>query len=132
MYGVVPYTYKGLRLLAYCQHGSSLETMQAFAQGIQDFTIASVPFTEIRDRLFLDGTPLDGTGYSFHHKVIITFLVNGERYGFPIYGPRETILEDATFRNGRTGKRVTKPWGEYFAHIYPADKVEFETGWLCR
>jgi hypothetical protein len=135
MYGVVPYTYKGLRLFSYCKHGESLAQMQAFAQGIQDFTIASVPFVEIRDRQFLEGSPPDLSGYSFHHKVIITFRVKGERFGFPIYGPRETILEDveiATGRGIRQAKKVTKTWGEQFSEIYPAEDVEFETGWLCR
>jgi hypothetical protein len=135
MYGVVPYIYKGLRLVSYCKHGRSLDKMQAFAQGIQNFTIASVPFVEIRDRQFLDGSPSEMSGYSFHHKVIITFRVDGDRFGFPIYGPRDTILEDADFKTGRgirAGKKVIKSWGDYFAQIYPAENVEFETGWLCR
>jgi hypothetical protein len=135
MYGVVPYIHKGLRLFSYCKHGDNVQDMQAFAQGIQDFTIASVPFVEIRDRQFLEGTPQDLSGYSFHHKVILTFRVNGERFGFPIYGPREAILEDVEIKTGRgirQSKKVAKAWGDYFASIYPAEHVEFETGWLCR
>lgn len=135
MYGVVPFTHKGLRLFSYCQHGEDIQKMQTFAQGLQDFTIASIPFVELRDRFFINGSPQDLSGYSFHHKAIITFKVNKERFGFPIYGPRETILEEVDIKTGRgrkTMKKVLKSWGEYFARIYPAENVEFETGWLCR
>ena len=135
MYGVVPYTHKGLRLFSYCQHGENLQKMQTFGQGLQDFTIASVPFVELRDRHFLEGLPQDLSGYSFHHKAIITYRVNGERFGFPIYGPRDAIFEEVdvkTRRGIRRMKKILKSWGEYFAQIYPAVNVEFETGWLCR
>jgi hypothetical protein len=109
--------------------------MQRFARGVQDFSVATVPFVEIRDRSFLEVAPPDQSGYSFHHKVIITIKVDGERYGFPIYGPREAILEEQDIRTGRgirKAKKVKRFWGDYFAEIYPAEDAEFETGWLCR
>ena len=142
MFGVIPFTHLGLRLFSYCQHGESLDRMETFARGIQEFTIASVPFCEIRDRVFIDGAPPEFSGYSFHHKAILTYRVNGERFGFPIYAPREVILEEVQVKRGRKipgriqlMKRIKQEWGEYFASIYPIPahaKIEFETGWLCR
>lgn len=132
MIGCVPFTYGGNRLVAYTKHGTELQSLKTFAEAIQqEFTIAGVPFCEIRDRENLLGTTPLIDGYGLFQKVIITFKIKGERFGFPIYAPRSDILTPVT-RRGNTMLRVTDTAGERFAQIYPAEDVEFETGWLCR
>lgn len=132
MIGAIPFTNGGRRLFSFTKHGTDLGKLAAFAQAIQqDFTIAHVPFCEIRDRENLTGEALLDDGYGMFSKVIITFRVGGDRFGFPIYAPRSSILEPVKL--GRNTKlRVTSAAGERFAAMYPADDVEFETGWLCR
>lgn len=132
MIGAVPFTYGGKRLFSYTKHGTELSKLADFARAIQqEFTVASVPFCEIRDRENLAGVSGLSDGYGLYSKAIITFRVGGERFGFPIYAPRSDILEPVNLR-GKSQMRVLKEIGERFAEIYPADQVEYEAGWLCR
>lgn len=131
MIGAVPFTFGGERIFSYSKHGTELSKLAAFAQAIQqEFTIANVPFCEIRDRTNLTGGASLGDGYGLHNKVIITFKVGGERFGFPIYAPRSGILTPVTVRK-RTKYQVTDAMLDRFEAIYPAAGVEVETGWLC-
>lgn len=133
MIGAIPFTNGGRRLYSFTKHGTELNKLAAFARTIQqEFTIAKVPFCELRDREILQGEALLEDGYGMFSKVIITFFVNGERYGFPIYAPRSSILEPVKMGRHQTKLRVTSAAGQQFAAMYPADDVEFETGWLCR
>lgn len=132
MIGVVPFTYGGRRISSNTKHGTDLAQLATFANAIQqEFTIANVPFCEIQDRKNVSSEAPLSDGYGLFQKVIITFKVRGERFGFPIYAPRRDILMPVTRRN-YSQMQVTKDAGARFCDMYPAEDVEFETGWLCR
>lgn len=131
MIGAIPFTNGGRRLFGNTKHGTDIQRLANFANVIQqEFTIAHVPFCEIRERQTVQGEALLHDGYGLYSKVIITFKVDGERFGFPIYAPRSDILTPVRLR-GKTKLRVKDSIGERFADVYPAENVEFETGWLC-
>jgi len=131
MIGAIPFSNGGRRLFSNTKHGTELDRLADFARAIQqEFTIAKIPFCELRDRENLQGEALLSDGYGLYSKVIITFKVNGERFGFPIYAPRSDILTPVKLRH-KTKLRVKQDMLDRFSEIYPADDVDVETGWLC-
>lgn len=132
MIGAIPYTFNNYRMFASTKHGTDLLKLKTFAEAIQqEFTIANIPFCELRERENIGiEAPLTG-GYGLRNEVIITFKVGGERFGFQIYAPRTDILTPRKVRK-HTQYRVTDAMLDRFAEIYPAENVSVETGWLVK
>lgn len=131
MIGAIPFTHGGQRLFSFSKHGTDLSKLKEFAEVLQqEFTIANIPFCELRNREDIQVEPPPVDGYGLNTKVIITFKVDGVRYGFPFYAPRRDILTPVVIRK-RSRDVVKDAYLERFAEIYPADDVTVETGWRC-